>query len=58
MLLLLESEVPCYFAGMEPEPTLQKGYVAQLSTTLTSVVTMLTEKMENPTKQNLRRSDT
>lgn len=41
MLLLLESEILCYFIGMESYWTLQKEYLAQLFTTLTSAVTML-----------------
>lgn len=57
MLLLLESEILCYFTGMGPSLTLQKEYLRQLFTTLTSIVTMLTEKMENAKKEN-RLSDT
>lgn len=55
MLLLLESDISCYFTGVGPSLTLQKEYLGQLFTTLTAVLTMLSEKKkkENPMRQNL-----
>lgn len=52
MLLLLESETSCDFPGTEPQRTLQKKYGAQLFTMPTSIVTVLTERMENPKERN------
>lgn len=58
MLLLLESEILCYFTGMGPSLTLQKEYLRQLFTTLTSIVTMLTEENGKREERKLRLSDT
>lgn len=45
MPLLLESEILRYFPGMDSYLTLQKEYLAQLFTVLTSAVTVLTGKI-------------